>query len=55
MPDSFPPGKGDKSFFVFGDAPHCTTKTRPFASIDAGFGNVYEPIISLDRISIPDL
>jgi hypothetical protein len=41
MPDSFPPGKADKSFFVFGDAPHCTTKPRPFASIDAGFGNVY--------------
>jgi hypothetical protein len=41
MPDSFPPGKADKSFFVFGDVPHCTTKPRPFASIDARFGNVY--------------
>jgi len=41
MPDRFPPGKADKSFFVFGDVPHCTTKPRPFASIDARFGNVY--------------
>jgi hypothetical protein len=39
--DSFPPGNADKSFFVFGDVPHCTTKPRPFASIDARFGNVY--------------
>jgi hypothetical protein len=41
VPDSFPPGNADKSFFVFGDVPHCTTKPRPFASIDARFGNVY--------------
>ena len=39
--DSFPPGLADRSFFVFGDVPHCTTKPRPFASIDAFFDNVY--------------
>jgi hypothetical protein len=41
MPDTLPPGKADKSFFVFGEVPHCTTKPRPVASIDAGFDNVY--------------
>jgi hypothetical protein len=41
VPNSFPPGKADKSFFVFGHVPHCTTKPRPFASIDARFGSVY--------------
>ncbi|HTS36739.1 MAG TPA: hypothetical protein VMH04_13775 [Candidatus Solibacter sp.] len=41
VPDSFPPGNADKSFFVFGDVPHCTTKPRPFASITARFGDVY--------------
>jgi hypothetical protein len=41
MPDSLPPGKADKSFFVFGNVPHCTAKPRPFASIDALFDDVY--------------
>jgi hypothetical protein len=39
--DTFPPGLPDKSFFVFGDVPHCTTKPRPSASIDALFDNVF--------------
>ena len=39
--DSFPPGLADRSFFVFGSVPHCTTMPRPFASIDASFDNVY--------------
>jgi hypothetical protein len=39
--DGFPPGLPDKSFFVFGSVPHCTTTPRPFASIDAFFDNVY--------------
>jgi len=41
VPDNFPPGLADRSFFVFGLVPHCTSKPRPFASIDALFGNVY--------------
>jgi len=41
VPDSFPPGLPDKSFFVFGLVPHCTTAPRPFTSIDTFFGNVY--------------
>jgi hypothetical protein len=41
VPDSFPPGFPDKTFFVFGSVPHCTTTPRPLASIDAFFGNVY--------------
>src|SRR5215469_14368416 len=41
LPDSFPPGLPDKSFFVFGSVPHCTTAPRPFTSIDTFFGNVY--------------
>jgi hypothetical protein len=41
LPDSLPPGLADRSFFVFGSVPHCTTKPRPLASIDARFGNVY--------------
>lgn len=41
VPDGFPPGSADKSFFVFGLVPHCTAKPRPFASIDALFGNVH--------------
>ena len=41
VPDNFPPGLADKSFFVFGSVPHCTTKPRPLAAIDALFGNVY--------------
>jgi hypothetical protein len=39
--DSFPPGNADKSFFVFGLVSHCTATPRPFASVDALFGNVY--------------
>jgi len=41
VPDTFPPGLPDKSFFVFGLVPHCTTAPRPFTSIDTFFGNVY--------------
>lgn len=41
VPDGFPPGLADKSFFVFGLVPHCTANPRPFASIDALFGSVY--------------
>jgi hypothetical protein len=41
MPDSFPPGVPDKSFFVFGLVPHCTSAPRPFASLDTTFGDVY--------------
>lgn len=39
--DSFPPGLADRSLFVFGSVPHCTTAPRPFASLDALFGKVY--------------
>lgn len=39
--DTFPPGLPAKDFFVFGNVPHCTTKPRPSASIDALFDNVY--------------
>jgi len=41
VPDRFPPGLPDKSFFVYGDVPHCTATPRPTVSIDALFGNVY--------------
>jgi len=41
VPDSFPLGLADKSFFVFGFVSHCTTTPRPFTSMDAFFGNVY--------------
>jgi len=41
MPDSFPPGVADKSFFVFGLVPHCTNAPRPFALLDTTFGDVY--------------
>ena len=41
MPDNFPPGIADKSFFVFGFVPHCTSAPRPFASLDTTFGDVY--------------
>lgn len=41
VPDSFPPGLPDKSFFVFGFVPHCTTTPRPFTSLDTLFGDVY--------------
>jgi hypothetical protein len=41
VPDNFPPGLADRSFFVFGNVPHCTSKPRPLASIDALFGDVY--------------
>jgi hypothetical protein len=41
MPDTHPPGNADKSFFVFGLVPHCTSTPRPLASADALFGNVY--------------
>jgi hypothetical protein len=41
VPDSFPPGNADKSFFVFGLVPHCTVSPRPLASVDSLFGNVY--------------
>ena len=39
--DNFPPGSSDKSFFVFGQVPHCTAMPRPVASLDTLFGNVY--------------
>jgi hypothetical protein len=41
VPDGFPPGLTDRSFFVFGSVPHCTTKPRPFASVEALFDDVY--------------
>ena len=41
VPDSFPPGVADRSFFVFGSVPHCTSQPRPLASTEAVFGNVY--------------
>lgn len=41
LSDTSPPGRADRSFFVFGDVPHCTSIPRPFASIDGRFGNVY--------------
>ena len=41
IPDGFSPGLADRSFFVFGSVPHCTTKPRPFASVDALFDDVY--------------
>jgi hypothetical protein len=41
VPDSFPPGNADKSFFVFGLVPHCTATPRPLASVDSLFGNVF--------------
>jgi len=41
VPDGFPPGLADRSFFVFGSVPHCTTAPRPFASVDASFDSVY--------------
>jgi len=39
--DTFPPGLSDKSFWVAGNVPHCTTKPRPSATVDALFDNVY--------------
>jgi hypothetical protein len=39
--DNFSPGLSDKSFFVFGYVPHCTTAPRPVASLDTLFDNVY--------------
>jgi hypothetical protein len=39
--DTFPPGLQDKSFWVAGNVPHCTTKPRPSAAIDAVFDNGY--------------
>jgi hypothetical protein len=41
VPDTFPPGLADRSFYVFGSVPHCTTAPRPFVSIEAFFDNVY--------------
>jgi hypothetical protein len=41
MPDSFPPGVADKSFFAFGLVPHCTNAPRPYALLDTTFGDVY--------------
>jgi hypothetical protein len=41
VPDGFPPGVADRSFFVFGSVPHCSSTPRPFASIDALFDDVY--------------
>jgi hypothetical protein len=41
VPDGFPPGLADRSFFVFGSVPYCMTTPRPFASIDASFDNLY--------------
>jgi hypothetical protein len=41
VPDTFPPGLADRSFFVFGSVPHCTAKPRPLASMGALFGSVY--------------
>jgi hypothetical protein len=41
MPDGFPPGLADRSFFVVGIVPHCTSIPRPLASAGALFGNVY--------------
>jgi len=39
--DTFPPGLQDKSFWVAGNVPHCTTRPRPSAAIDALFDNLY--------------
>jgi hypothetical protein len=39
--DAFPPGLQDKSFWVAGNVPHCTTRPRRSAAIDALFDNAY--------------